>query len=349
MSASVQQASAFPSTRYQGSKAKLSEWIWSQISGLFFDTCLDAFGGTGAVSYRLKQAGKCVTYNDVLRFNALIGTALIENSTAHLRDAHVEQVLNPETGLTYPDFVQRTFHGIYYTDDENAWIDRTVTHIRQIGDAAQQALAYYALFQACLVKRPFNLFHRRNLYLRFADVQRRFGNKTSWDRPFDQWFRQYAREADCAVFDNGRANRALNMDAADVPDGYDLVYIDPPYLSARGAGVDYRGFYHFLEGLASYDDWEAQIDTHSLHRRLMPHDSPWNDRARNYAAFEQLVVRHRRSILVVSYRDDGIPSIDELATLLRQHKREVRIAHYGRYQYALSRNRQSREALLIAM
>jgi adenine-specific DNA methylase len=59
----------FPSTRYQGSKAKLADWIWEQIADLDFMTCLDAFGGTGAVAYRLKQAGKRVTYNDVLRFN----------------------------------------------------------------------------------------------------------------------------------------------------------------------------------------------------------------------------------------------------------------------------------------
>ena len=68
----------FPSTRYQGSKAKLAEWIWEKISDLDFTTCLDAFGGTGAVSYRLKQAGKKVTYNDLLHFNYYFGLSLIE-------------------------------------------------------------------------------------------------------------------------------------------------------------------------------------------------------------------------------------------------------------------------------
>ncbi|PKO22538.1 MAG: hypothetical protein CVU38_08900 [Chloroflexi bacterium HGW-Chloroflexi-1] len=59
----------FPSTRYQGSKVKLVDWIREQIAELDFTTCLDAFGGTGAVAYRLKQAGKQVTYNDLLCFN----------------------------------------------------------------------------------------------------------------------------------------------------------------------------------------------------------------------------------------------------------------------------------------
>ena len=74
----------FPSTRYQGSKAKLVDWIWDQIADLDFTTCLDAFGGTGAVSYRLKQAGKHVTYNDLLRFNYYFGLALIENKQVQL-------------------------------------------------------------------------------------------------------------------------------------------------------------------------------------------------------------------------------------------------------------------------
>ena len=50
----------FPSTRYQGSKNKLVDWIWEGLADLDFTTCLDAFGGTGAVSYKLKQKGKKV-------------------------------------------------------------------------------------------------------------------------------------------------------------------------------------------------------------------------------------------------------------------------------------------------
>ena len=95
--------SQFPSTRYQGSKLKIADWIWENIRDLNFQTALDAFGGTGAVSHLLKRQGKTVVYNDLLAFNYLIGIALI---------------------------------------------------------------AYFALFQACIAKRPYNLFHRRNLYHR---------------------------------------------------------------------------------------------------------------------------------------------------------------------------------------
>lgn len=36
----------FPSTRYQGSKLKLVEWIWQSMKHLDFESALDAFGGT---------------------------------------------------------------------------------------------------------------------------------------------------------------------------------------------------------------------------------------------------------------------------------------------------------------
>ena len=38
----------------------------------------------------------------------------------------------------------------------------------------------------------------------------------------------------------------MNSDIFDVKDDYDLVYIDTPYISQKGGGVDYHDFYHFL-------------------------------------------------------------------------------------------------------
>jgi adenine-specific DNA-methyltransferase len=337
----------FSSTRYQGSKAKLADWIWERIADLEFDSCLDAFGGTGAVAYRLKQARKEVTYNDLMTFNYYFGQALIENSYARLSPEKVDWLLTRHPGIDYPSFVVDTFSDIYFTDEENVWIDQTITNIRHLEDEYQSALAFYALCQACIVKRPYNLFHRKNLYIRFADVDRSFGNKTSWDRPFAEWFTAFVEEANQAVFDNGRSNRAFNLDALAVPDDYDLVYIDTPYISAKGVGVDYRSFYHFLEGLTIYDEWGKHLDRRSKHLRLKPQKSVWADKQRIYTAFDQLFARFNQSILVVSYRSDGIPSEAELVELLKRYKPDVRVEHFGRYQYVLSTNSESKEILLI--
>lgn len=337
----------FPSTRYQGSKAKLANWIWAQIADLDFMTCLDAFGGTGAVAYRLKQADKIVTYNDLLRFNYYIGTALIENSHVRLSPEEIDWVLTRHPDVIYPCFIQDSFADVYFTDKENAWIDQTITNIRQLDNPYKFALSFFALCQSCIIKRPYNLFHRKNLYLRFAEVERSFGNKTTWDRAFDEWFRAFAAEANRGVFDNGQQNRALNLNAVEVPGAYELVYIDPPYISGSGVGVDYYGFYHFLEGLTMYDEWGHHIDLHSKHRRLKPRPSDWTNKRCIHRAFERLFERYQHSILVVSYRSDGIPTETELASLLKKYKRRIRVEHFGHYKYVLSTNARSKEILLI--
>ena len=336
----------FPSTRFQGSKLKISDWIWDSIKSVDFNTVLDAFGGTGCVSHMLKARGKEVTYNDILKFNWLIGTALIENSTVRLSDGDVEFLLSEEQGVENTSFVHDTFKDIYFTDEENRWIDKVATNINLLDDFYKEALAYFALFQACIIKRPFNLFHRKNLYLRFSDVKRNFGNKTTWDTPFDVHFRQFVVEGNQSVFSNGRRNKALNLDVFDVQRRFDLVYIDTPYISQKGVGVDYLEFYHFLEGLANYREWPRMIDYSTKHRRLKRTHSVWCNKEEILLAFDRLFREFRDSILVVSYRSDGIPSIDELVRVLGKYKSTVEETRRKNYKYVLSTNH-SEEVLLI--
>ncbi len=337
----------FPSTRFQGSKRKFTDWIWSNVRDLKFDTALDVFGGTGVVSHLFKAAGKAVTYNDKLLFNWNIGYALIQNSSVTLKPQDIEKVITWHDGIDYPTFIQSTFQNIYFTDEENAWLDHVTYNIDHlITDPHKQALARFALFQACIIKRPYNLFHRANLYMRSAEVERSFGNKVTWDTPFESHFRNFVKEANAAVFDNGRSNIALHLDALETPTCADLVYLDPPYLNAKGVGVDYRDFYHFLEGLVNYDKWESMIDYRSRHRRLIPEQSNWNSDKTIFEAFEAIIERHQKSILVISYRDDGIPSKTTLIQLLKRYKSEVQEAKLAQ-KYALAKQA-SHELLLIA-
>jgi len=338
----------FPSTRYQGSKRKLSRAIVDALSNFDFTSVLDAFGGTGAVAHALKRAGKAVSYNDVLAFNHQIGLALIENSDVRLPLDVMQTIGNRRPGIRYPSFIERTFGGIYFTTEENRWLDVAVTNIRELSCPFPRAIAWFALFQSALAKRPYNLFHRRNLYMRTASVVRSFGNKASWDRGFADHFAAFAAEANAAVFDSGRSCRATCCDVMELDPGYDLVYIDTPYINRAGGGVDYRDFYHFLEGMLHYDDWPAMIDVKSKHRRLLRCKDPWSDPAKCHEMFRRLFVRFKDSILAVSYRSNGIPSIGELTKMLEEVYARVRVRELGRHQYALSTTTTTREMLLIA-
>ena len=295
----------------------------------------------------MKQEGKSVTYNDILRFNFLFGLALIENDDVLIRPEDSEWVLHRHSNINYPSFVQNTFRDIYFTDAENRWIDQAISNIASVTQTYRRALLFFALAQACLIKRPYNLFHRKNLYLRFAKVERSFGNKTSWDKLFEEWFRFFVDEANQAVFQGAGQCKAICGDVADLEGDYDLIYIDPPYISRKGIATDYADFYHFLEGLCHYDEWEERIDWGSKHRRMVRCVNPWTDKAQIYSAFNDCFENFAQSILVVSYRSDGIPSIDELRFLMARYKSDVRVAVFGDYRYALSTNTRSQEVLLI--
>ena len=338
----------FPRTRYQGSKRKLADSIVRCLDDLDYHSVLDAFGGSGAVSYAFKRSGKSVTYNDCLAFNHQFGVALIENDRVTLDVQTAAQLGRRIEGVEYRSVIEDTFDGVYFTRAENRWLDTAVVNLRRIPCRFQRAIAWFALCQSAMAKRPYNLFHRRNLYMRTSDVTRSFGNKATWDRSFENHVSVVVAETDDCILDSGVACAALCQDAVSISPDFDLVYIDPPYINRAGTGVDYRDFYHFLEGLLQYDTWSDLIDRKSKHLRLVREPSPWTNARQNGTQFRNLFDRFRKSTLVVSYRSDGIPTIDELATWLRDVKRRVRIVEGETYQYALSKNRKSREVLLVA-
>lgn len=340
-----------PTTRYQGSKSKIASWIWDNIKCLNFNSTLDAFGGTGIMGYLLKTKNKQVFYNDILKFNYYIGTALIENDSVKLSKEDTKFLLNYHSGIDYGTFIQDTFQEIYYTDEENKWLDMVVANIENLDSFYKKAVAYYALFQACIIKRPFNLFHRKNLYVRLADVDRSFGNKATWDKPFDCHFRKFVDEINNCVFSNGMENKAFNLNVFDVDNignNFDLIYIDTPYISKEGVGVDYLEFYHFLEGIVNYGNWGEMIDYNSKHRRLKHKKPVWCDKTRIHGAFNKLFEKFRDSTLVVSYRSDGIPSINDLTMLMEKYKNNVTEVRFKNYKYVLSNNH-SQECLLIGI
>lgn len=338
----------FPSTRFQGSKAKLLNQIWEHLKDIKFESAIDLFGGTGSVGYMLKSKGKQVFYNDYLKCNYLSGLALIENSKEILDEIDIDFILSVHSNIDYPDFIQKTFQDTYFTDQENKWLDIVSTNIRQIENKYKQALAYYALFQSCIIKRPYNLFHRKNLYVRFANVERSFGNKVTWDKPFEEHFINFVKEANDAVFDNKKKNKTFNKDAMELAIKPDLVYIDTPYISNKGSAVDYLDFYHFLEGMSDYTNWYKKVDYKSKHRKFKASKSVWADKKRITEAFDQLFKKYKDSILVISYRSDGIPTPEELMNLLKKHKKEVKEVFRSNYKYALSKNGESKEILIIA-
>ena len=341
----------FPQTRYQGSKYKLSNWIQNIITNenLEFETVLDGFGGSGSVSYLFKKMNKTVTYNDALTFNSIIAKALIKNNNTILTNEDIKKIFTKRDNIKYPSFIFDTFKDIYYTDSENEELDMLIYNISLIEDEYKKAISLFALFQSCLIKRPYNLFHRKNLYIRTNEVKRSFGNKKSWDTPFKDHFIKFVNEANNAVFYNSKEHTVFNDDILNISGKYDLVYLDPPYISNKGVGVNYLDFYHFLEGLVDYYNWDNLITYDTKNKRLerKEHISIWTNKKEILNSFDLVFNKYKDSIIVLSYRSDGIPSIDEITLLLKKHKKEISIINSLSYKYALS-NKKTQEILIIA-
>lgn len=341
-----------PTTRYQGSKLKIVNWIWDELSSLDFHSVIDVMGGTSSVSYKLKQQNKQVTFNDVLRFNYHIGRGLIENSKTTLSKSDTEYLINSHDDVKYDNFIENTFKDIFYLDKENQWLDTFIGNLKTYENKYKISLALTSLFQACIIKRPYNLFHRKNLYMRTAAVKRSFGNKVTWDRRFDHWFLKFADEYNSCIFSNNQHNTSLNLDIFDVDDvdSYDLVYFDPPYTNIKNS-VDYLEYYHFLEGLCIYlesgsNEWKKQIDWNRKPLPAKHQKSPWNDRLQLYNMFKKVISKFKNSTMIISWNADGYPLPNDLVTILKKYHATVHVKSMS-YQYALS-PKKSNELLFIA-
>lgn len=343
-----------PSTRYQGSKRKLVPWLSETLGGLRFTTVVDLMAGTGSVAYLLKSMGKRVVANDYLHSNYATLLAFIQNSSTQLIDDEVDWLLSRHPKVQYSSLIADTFQGFYFTKTENVWLDMIASNISAWSESDsskvryKKALAQHALTQACLMKRPFNLFHRKNLYIRTATVDRSFGNKTTWDTPFPVLFKRLVREGNEYVFRNGSRNRAMHEDIRDVRvRDAELVYIDPPYfrLGRDRAQSNYRLLYHFVEGLVQYDRWKELLDPtvrlKSLKSNGFSTEELYTCERRKFRSkflgwLEEVLKAWPDAQIAVSYKQPGVPGPHAVKRLIEKTGRKVSVKRKP-YQYALNR------------
>ena len=326
----------------------------SVFDALDFSSAIDLMAGTGSVSYLLKRMGKQVIANDYLVFNYLTAQAFIENEKQVVDADDLKWILGNHSRVDYDNFIARTFRDYYFTRPENRWLDQVICNINQLpgpnrsARRAKRAIATHSLIQACLMKRPFNLFHRRNLSLRRAQVDRSFGNKTTWDTSFKKLLQNKISESNSYVFDNGMHNKAMNEDAAKLTAlSVDVVYIDPPYfrIGCAPRQSDYRLAYHFVEGLAQYAIWADLLDNNSPLRALKPDGNSSEvlyqcERSKLQETIlgwlKGIVLHWPNAQIVMSYRQPGVPAWEALKKGLEDTGRAVSV-YRTPYRYALSR------------
>ena len=339
-----------PITRYYGSKRRVVEKIGAvlQENQVEYETVLDLFGGTGIVSYYMAKSGKDVVYNDILSFNCEIAKALMQSPKGVFTEADALQLLRREPGREYQAIIEDAFDEIYYPREENRTIDTVIQNIALL-EEEKKASAYYILFQSCMIKRPFNIFHRKNLNLRTGFTEARFGNKTTWEQSFESLFVKFARELNEFQFENLPQVEVINMSALQCDRHAELVYIDTPYFRERqSAAITYHNRYHFLEGLMHYEEIPDQINLEKVNREIRFGENPEFEKRSHYLTeLNALLARHQQSTIAMSYTSAGFPSIEELCDVIGQYKNEVIVCNLGNHPFALNRNNNDRQEVLI--
>lgn len=316
------QVSAFPPTRFMGSKSKLLTEIWAVASQFQFDTVVDLFSGSGIVGYMFKAQGKSVISNDYMAMSATFTKAMVENNTTTLSldEAKKLMVIHKESD----HFVSSTFQGLYYTDEENQLIDTLRTNIAGIRDQYKRAIAMTALIRACTKKRPRGIFTYTG--------QRYNDGRKDLQKTLEQQFLEAVDAVNKAVFDNGKENRSKHGDAMDLRvEKADLVYIDPPYYSPLSDN-EYVRRYHFVEGLAR--DWKGvEIQEHTQTKKFKSYPTPFSTRKGAADAFDRLFRKFSNSILLVSYSSNSLPTQDEMVAMMAKYKEHVEVVPVN-YRYS---------------
>jgi DNA adenine methylase len=309
-----EQNKLYPSTRFMGSKKKLLPNIFEIVNGLDFDTAIDAFSGSGVVSYMFKTLGKNVIANDHMHMSSTFAKALIENQNVRLSDSQVKKLLTraPKSDK----FVQTTFKGLYFSQKDCATIDDIRFNLRFIRRSETRSIAMMALIRACMKRRP------RGVFTYTGD--RYNDGRSDLLKSIEEHFIDAVSQINNAVFDNGKMNLASNSDALSlVQQKRSLIYLDPPYYTPKSDN-QYVRRYHFVEGLAR--DWNGvDIQEHTQTKKFKSYETPFSNRDGALEAFERIFKTFKHSIILVSYSSNALPTLQEIVETMSKYKSDVSV------------------------
>lgn len=347
----ISSLSCFPKTRYQGSKRKIIRELGLALSAVDFETCLDLYSGTGTVTLLLRQMGKKVSSNDYLLFNQCVARvmhscdgSMAQNDWCGL----LSRALNDTPGPNAQMLVQQLYAGIFFLDEENEQIDRFAQNAAHLPPFQRDVLTY-AVGQALLKKRPYNLFHRANLSMRTRSVKRSFGNAVTWETSIYDHAISAINELKKFPFsarsDVGAVCGVNTSDIAALPNDFQLVYIDPPYPDKRGFAIDYSDFYGFLDGLCDYQLF-GRAELSSPHRPTNKQASLWSSHRTAQLQLRAISQHFPNSTLAISARSDSKLSEAEVREAL--YERSLQRVELSTYKYALSDKDDVAEVLFLA-
>ncbi len=309
-------AREYPVVRYMGSKYRLLDWIAEETSHLDFESVLDGFSGSGAVSYLFKTLNKTVYSNDFLHFSYILSRATVENQkqTISTKDLNM---LCTESDCA-PQFILDTFSGIFFSESDLQFLDTVSFNLSKLANKSKVALAKAALIRSCLKKQP------RGVFTISGDTKKYDDGRRDLRLTISEHFREQIDIYNGIVFETSKKHKSFHGDIFDFNNSKyrpDLVYLDPPYVP-RSDDNCYVKRYHFVEGLSKY--WENEsIDYNTKVRKIEKKYTPFSYKRTALDAFDRLFSKFSDSVILLSYSSNGYPDLPILVDLLGKYKGEV--------------------------
>ena len=311
-----------------GSKNKILPYIRDIIREFDFSSAIDLFSGSGIVSYMLKSEGKAVISNDYMALGSTFSKALIENNSEILPLKLAKKLLCKNE--KNDKFVQLNFKDLYFSNEENILIDNIRANIRGLRNPYKKALALSALCRACTKKRPRGIFTYTGN--RYDDGRKDL--KTSLEDHFINAVDIFNN----AVFDNKKINLSIRKDAMDLTSSGNFVYMDPPYYSLCSDN-EYIRRYHFTEGICC--NWEGvEMQWQTKTKKFKNYPTPFSNKENAKDAFDKLFDKYKKSIILVSYSSNCLPTLDEMVEMLAKYKKDVKVLSID-YRYSFANQKEN--------
>ncbi|MGX3045529.1 DNA adenine methylase, partial [Helicobacter sp. T3_23-1056] len=306
---------------YIGSKLKLSDFIAQSITQRITKSkplreCVfcDLFAGTGAIGRAFKRKVRKVIANDrefysfVLNQNYIANHTPIQNLNALVANLNNLQGIK---GKIYENYslggTQGKAHQRLYFSDSNAMkIDAIRVKIENLKQQnAIDSNEYYFLL-ASLLESADKVANVASVYGAFLKNLKKSALKT-----------MEFKGADFEINDN--SHEVFNENASDLIAKIkgDILYLDPPY-NAREYGANY----HLLNTIALYDDFTPQGKTGL--RTYQKSDFCKKGSALN--ALENLVRNADFEWIFLSYNDEGILGLEQIASLFKNYGKYERVS-----------------------
>jgi adenine-specific DNA-methyltransferase len=310
----------FPEPQYLGSKHILTGWLAKFIPS-DARVALDAFGGSQSVAFMLKRRGITTLTNDFLRFNHMIGLALIENNSAILTSDDIELLFSERREENYT-LMKDTFTNVFFNAEQAEFLDQFRSNVELLVSPYKRALAITVMNRSLTRKVTMGHFAHTQA-LNYANNPERVKRNRSLARPIQELFLELLPKYNLAVFDNRSDNKSYNENILSLLPALhnanvavDVAYFDPPYCDSH---ANYQSFYHLLETYTEY--WRDKQFINTTKRYEPQRYSGFDKKQDTIESFKQLF---QMSVDIpywlVSFNNRSYPAPNELAAIISRYK-----------------------------